>query len=227
MQRPAIFDSRFPPSERTFRGAISMRLASGGADLDDVVQVFTDAAEDFDDLFPDDAPVTPEEVPAIVDEVFAEYQRVVTAMSPDAEGLLAAIDDLFQAGILYSYGDGEEPSEAMEYLEDTLEAVVTEGGRLRGFLYSLVNDLDRMVLTQRLEVAFGTFDADSTAVEELARKAVEIFRTNGLAAQWSGDPTEPIVIEPIVIDAPLVEEDDDEDACGCGHDHGTEGHHHP
>lgn len=223
MQRPAIFDSRFPPSERTFRGAISMRLASGGADPDDLIEEFTQAAAEFDELFPDDAPVSPADVPAIVDEVLAEYQRVVTTMSPDADGLMAALDDLFAAGILYSYGEGEEPSDAMEYLEDSLEAIVTAGGQLRGFLYSLVRDLDRMVLHQRLEVSFGTFDADSTAVDELARKAVEIFRARGLAAGWSGAAEDPIVIEPIVIDAPLVESSD---TCGCGHDHGHGGHDH-
>ncbi len=224
MRKPAIFDSLYPPSERTFRGAISMRLASGGADVDDLVAVFTEAAADFDALFPDDAPVAPDEVPAIVDEVLAEYQRVVTTMSPDADGLLAALDDLFRAGILYSFGDGEEPSEAMEYLEDALEAIAAEGGQLRGFLYSLVGDLDRMVLTQRLQVSFGTFDADSTAVDDLARKAVEVFRSHGLAASWSGEQEDPLVIEPIVIDAPLVEDDDD--ACDCGHDHGPDAHRH-
>nr|NLI49253.1 hypothetical protein [Propionibacterium sp.] len=225
MQRPAIFDSRFPPSERTFRGAISMRLASGGADVDELVEVFTAAAEEFDELFPDDAPVDPADVPAIVDEVVAEYQRVVTAMSPDAEGLMGALDDLFRDGILFSYGDSEEASEALEYLEDAFEAVAAEGGQLRGFLYSLVKDLDAMVLRQRLEVSYGTFDADSTAVPTLARRAVEVFRNHGLAAHWSGDLGDRIVIEPMVVDAPLVESDD-EDACGCGHDHGPNGHQH-
>lgn len=222
MQRPAIFDSRFPPSERTFRGAISLRLASGGADIDELIEEFIEAAENFDELFPDDAPVAPADVPAIVDEVIAEYQRVVTTMSPDALGLMNALDDLFRAGILYSFGDSEEPSDAVEFLEDAFEAIAAEGGQLRGFLYSMVSDLDRLVLQQRLEVAFGTFDADSDAVPALAEKAVQIFRGHGLAARWSGDLDEPIVIEPILIDAPLVEDD----ACDCGHDHGAEGHQH-
>ncbi|HBX80646.1 MAG TPA: hypothetical protein DEG88_02170 [Propionibacteriaceae bacterium] len=224
MQRPVIFSSTFPPSERTFRGAISLRLASGGADVDELIEDFTVAAENFDEYFPDDAPVTPDEVPAIVDEVVAEYQRVVTEMSPDAVGLMTSLDDLFAAGILYSYGDTDEPSDALEFLEDALESIAAEGGQLRGFLYSVSGDLDDMVLHQRLEIAFGTFDADATALPALAEKAVQIFTAHGLAASWSGDPGHPIVIDPIVVDAPLVEEEDDDDHAGHHHDH--DGHHH-
>lgn len=220
MQRPAIFDSLYPPSERTFRGSIAMRLASGGADIDELIDSFTAAAEEFDDYFPDDAPVAPADVPAIVDEVIAEYNRVVTEMSPDAVGLMTALDDLFREGILYSYGDADEPSEAMELVEDAFERIAAEGGQLRGWLYSLVEDLDELVLHQRLRIAFGTFDADSTAVPALAEKAVEILKAHKLAAAWSGDVRDPIVVDPIVVDAPLVEDDPDDD-----HVHGEHCHH--
>ena len=33
----AAFSSKYPPSETTFRGAITMRLASGGADVEELV----------------------------------------------------------------------------------------------------------------------------------------------------------------------------------------------
>lgn len=209
MDRPVVFTSQFPPSERTFRGAVMMRLASGGADADELVEDFTELAGDFAEHFPDDAPIDPSEVPAVVDEVIAEYQRVVTTMSPDAVGLMESLDALLDAGILYSYGDAYEPSDAMAYLEEAFEAVVEAGGRLQGFLYSLVGDLDELVLDQRLEVAFGTFDATSSGIPALALEAVRVFTEHGLKASWSGDVDEPIVIEPIVVDAPLVADDDE------------------
>ncbi len=220
MTAPAAFASKYPPSERTFRGAITMRLASGGADVDELIEEFIEFAADFGQFFPDDAPVEPEEVEGIVDEVIAEYGRVVTEFSPDALGLLKSLDDLYDAGILYSYGDAFETSDAMEYLEDGFEVIAEKGGQCRGYLYSLVGDLDELVLHQRLEIAFGTFDADSAAVPSLAQEAVRILRANGLAASWSGDVTEPIVIEPMVMDAPLEPDDEDDE----GHDH--DGHRH-
>lgn len=218
MDKPAVFAGKYPPSERTFRGALSMRLASGGADVDDLVEDFTALAVAFDDYFPDDAPVDPADVPGIVDEVVAEYQRVVTTMSPDALALMTALESTFRAGILFSYGDADEPADAMEYLADACGAVEAEGGCLRGYLYALVGDLDELVLHQRLQLQFGTFDADSSAVGELAEEAVRLLREAGLAASWSGNQDDPIVVEPMLVDAPLVLADDDED------DHG--GHHH-
>ena len=224
MDKPAVFASKYPPSERTFRGAISMRLASGGADVDDLVADFTALALDFDEYFPDDAPVEPSQVPAIVEEVVEEYQRVVTTMSPDALALMDALDATFRAGILFSYGDADEPADAMEYLEDACGAVEAEGGRLRGYLFALVGDLDELVLDQRLELQFGTFDADSAAVEELAEESVRLLTQAGLKAGWSGRLEDPIVIEPMVVDAPLVLADEEDDA-GDG-DHHHDGHHH-
>ena len=225
MTAPAAFASKYPPSERTFRGAITMRLASGGADVDELIEEFVEFAADFGQFFPDDAPVAPEEVEGIVDEVLAEYGKVVTEYSPDALGLLKALDDLYAAGILYSYGDAFEASDAMEQLEDGMEVIAEKGGQYRGYLYSLVGDLDELVLHQRLEIAFGTFDADSAAVPALALEAVRILKANGLAASWSGDVADPIVVEPIVVDAPLELDDDDHDHDGHdGHDH--RGHRH-
>lgn len=197
-----------------------MRLASGGADADELAEDFAAMAEDFAEYFPEDIPVLPEEVPGIVDEVVAEYQRVVTTMSPDAAGLMAALDHLLDAGILYSYGDGFDDEDAMEYLEDAFEFMASQGGRLRGYLYSTVQDLDRLVLAQRLEVSFGTFDADRGAVAQLAQDAVALFRSDGLQASWSGDIEDPIVIEPMVVDAPLVATGEDE------HDHDHDHAHH-
>lgn len=215
MTKPAAFRSSYPPSDRTFRGAVTMRLASGGADVDELVREFTELAEDWEQNFPDDAPPVPASaVASVVDQVVAAYQEVVTEMSPDAVGLMTALDELFGAGILYSYGDAFEASDAMEELQAAFETIEADGGTLAGYLYSLVGDLDELVLDQRLEIAFGTFDADSDAVPALARKAVDILVTCGLKAGWSGDLDDPIVVEPMVMDAPLVSDDEHE-----GHDH--------
>jgi hypothetical protein len=209
MTKPAAFASQYPPSEHTFRGAITMRLASGGADVDELIEEFIELAADAALYFPDEAPITADAVPGIVDEVVAAYRAVVTEFSPDATGLLTALDQLFEAGILFSYGNAYDASEAMEQLEDAHEHLASEGGQLRGYLYSLIPDLDELVLDQRLDIAFGTFDADSEAVPALAEEAVRILTGNGLAASWSGDVQEPIVVEPIVMDAPLVDDSDE------------------
>lgn len=209
MTKPAAFNSPYPPSDHTLRGAITMRLASGGADVDELIDEFTELVESFEEHFPDETPVSPDEVEGIVDEVVAAYQTVVTEMSPDAVGLMTSLDDLFAAGILYSYGDAFEASDAMENLEDGFETIAAAGGQLRGYLYSLVGDLDEMVLDQRLEINFGTFDADSAAVPAVANEAVRVLVANGLKASWSGNLEEPIVVAPIIVDAPLVDEDDD------------------
>lgn len=214
MTRSAAFDGRFPPTDRTFRGAITMRLASGGADVDELVEEFIELAADWDDNFPDDAPpVAPEDVPAVVDEVVAEYQRVVTELSPDAIGLMSALDALFAGGILYSYGDAFETSDAMEALQDAFDTLEAQGVTLKGYLYSLVGDLDELVLAQRLEINFGTFDGDSDGVPALAARALEILTAAGLKASWSGDPGDPIVVAPMLVNAPLAVEDDHD------HDH--------
>ncbi len=243
MTRPAVFASQFPPAEDNLRGAIMLRLASGGADADELADDFAVMAEDFSDYFPHDTPVSPEGIAAVVDEVVAEYQRVVTVMSPDAAGLMAALDRLLEANILFSYGDGFEPAESMEYVEHAFEHIAAEGGRLRGYLYSTIADLDQLVLTSRLEVSFGVFDAEADTATELANDAVGLFRAAGLQASWSGDPDAPIVIEPMIVDAPLVDEDhactcgdvgcgeggcqgDADGQGGCGCDHGPEAHTH-
>lgn len=208
--KPAAFASRYPPSEHTFRGAITMRLASGGADVDELVEEFIELAENAGVYFPDEAPIAAEAVPGIVDEVVAAYREVVTELSPDAAGLLASLEQLFAAGILYSYGNAYDASDAMEQLEDAHLHLASEGGQLRGYLYSLIPDLDELVLDQRLDIAFGTFDADSADVAALAEQAVAILVRNGLKASWSGNPLESIVVEPIVVDAPLDEDDEDD-----------------
>lgn len=215
----AAFSSKYPPSETTFRGAITMRLASGGADVEELVDEFTEFAQNFAEFFPEDAPVAPADVPAVVDEVVDAYNEVVTELSPDAAALMASLDELFEAGILFSYGDAFEASDAMEDLEDALAQIEAGGGRLRGYLYSLIGDLDEMVLRGRLEIAFGTFDADSAAVPAVAAEAVRILTKNGLKASWSGEADAPIVVEPIVVDTPLVDAEDHECDGSCGHDH--------
>lgn len=210
MNLPAVFSSAYPPAVTNFRGAITMRLASGGADVDELVDEFTELAEDWAINFPDDAePVAAEDVPGVVDEVVAAYQQVVTQMSPDAAGLMAALDALFEAGILYSYGDAFEAGDATEELQRAFEIIEADGGTLRGYLFSLVGDLDELVLEQRLDITFGVFDGGTDAATELATDAVRILNACGLSASWSGVLDEPIVVAPMVLDAPLVVEDEE------------------
>jgi hypothetical protein len=215
MQTPAVFNSRFPPSEETFRGVIMTRLASGGAEVGEVIDDFTGIAEAFADYFPDEPPVSPSEVAAVVDEVVAEHRRVVTSLSPDAAGLMKVLDDLHDADILYSFGDAFDDEDAQEYVREALEYVTEAGGKLRGYLYSTIQDLDRMVLEQVLQVSFGVFGPGPA--DAIAREAVGVFAANGLAASWSGAGR--IVIEPIIIDAPLVDDEDEADAEPHDHSH--------
>lgn len=208
---PAVLTCRYPATDETFAGSIMLRIASGAADLDEITEDFTAIAEEFAEYFPDETPVAPEDVPALVDAIAEEHQRVVTAMSPDADALLLAMDDLLDAGIVVSFGQGYDADDAIAWAEDAADVLQEEGLETHGYAYSHAQDLSIMIMHQALALGFGTFTEDGAGAEDVARTTVEILSARGLKASWSGDITERIIIEPILFEAPLEEDDEDEE----------------
>ena len=204
-------ESAFPPDDATFTGAITLRLASGSASLEEVVEEFIELADDFELNFPDDDPVAPADVPAIVAAVAAEFNRCVTVTSPDAEALQLSLDALAGVQIAYLFGQAYDGAEALEMVNELRVEVEQQGVTLRGYLYSDIPALDRMILDRTLTIEVGVFD-DGDDVHVVADDAVAILRERGLQASWGGSPGDPILVRPIYFESPLVVEVTDTEA---------------
>ncbi len=150
-------ESAFPPDDATFTGAITLRLASGSASLEEVVEEFIELADDFELNVPDDDPVAPADVPAIVAAVAAEFNRCVTVTSPDAEALQLSLDALAGVQIAYLFGQAYDGAEALEMVNELRVEVEQQGVTLRGYLYSDIPALDRMILDRTLTPALREF----------------------------------------------------------------------
>jgi len=194
-------DSRFPPTEDTFRGTIMLRLAGGAGfeDTDELADAMAEAVAEFSEIWPDDDPVAPQDVPDVVLEVFDEYRRVVTDHSDDVAQLEEVRGELLVGyGIVYNLGLGYDTAEAVDIVSDMADALREEGHHVvRGYAYSHQQDVDRMILTGTLPIGFGTFTEDGEGAAQIGEDIVEVLREVGLPAVWNGSTDTRIEVTPI------------------------------
>lgn len=196
----ATLTSAYPPGEETFAGQIMLRLAGGiWEDTDDLIPEFQELAEEFEEFFPDEPAVDSHAVPDLIAAVLAEHQRVVTETSYDAIALYALADLLLQRGIVLSWGEGFDSSEATEQAAVLGKIAREQGVSVRGYCYAHAQDIDRLILTGRLYLGFGVFGPrDDAAAEVIGAEVVEILRAAALPTEWSGSADARIVCEPLL-----------------------------
>jgi len=189
---------RLPPDEHTFAGYLTLRVARGDSDVDDLREWVTDVVEanDFGDSFPDDPEPTLAEALAVLDEVVAEHDRLVPEPSADAVALVGVLEDLGRAGIATSFGEGWDAAEGAETGYAAARAL---GPGSRGYLYCTTQDLDGLVEAGLLYVGYSGLsagDLDESAV--IGRAAYDALTGAGLSVEWDGDPRGRLLVGPLV-----------------------------
>lgn len=206
LQRPdvtrghATLTSRYPPGEESLTRRMMLRLAAGAwEDTDELTAEFVEMAEEFAAYFPGEEPVDADDIPGVLEQVIAEYRRVVTDTSYDAIAFAALPELLAQRAIVTSWGDGFDSSEAVQVCSEFAGAARAAGTPARGYAYVHTQDLDGMILTGRLHIGFGVFGpADESAAAVIGGEIAAILRAAELPVEWDGRTSSRIHCAPVL-----------------------------
>jgi len=204
------FDSAYPPSPETFAGSLMLDVAIGMDEREDIEERIDELLEsdEFAEVFPGEPEPTAEEARSLLERVIAEHDRVVAEESADSIAFANAIGALFDAGVVASF-EGYDAIEAAHDAYALAEEMRADGADVRGYVYCHREDLERVVFTGRLVIGFSSLSAEPDETARIGRVVLDALVAAGLAAAWSGDPGERILIDPMRWEGPF--EDDDED----------------
>ena len=135
MASHAMLTSTSPPSFNLYEpqelsNDISLKLCHGWS-----VHEITAAYED--DM---DGDISDTDLPALIEEVRAEYARLITGPSEDAQRIDALRDALSQRDLSFSFDEGWDKGEAAEEGADR----ATDAGH-RGYAYCTTQDVDGLI----------------------------------------------------------------------------------
>lgn len=204
----ATLECAYPAGEETFTGLMMLRIATGAyEDTDELVDGLVEMAEEFEEYFPDVESVAPAAVPTLFQQVLDEYKRVVPTTSYDAYCLLSLTEILPSAGLVLSWGDGFDSSEALEVVRDLADQYAEQGIDMRGYVYAHTQDLERLVLTGDLYLGFGVLGPrDDVAAVAVGRQVVDVLRQLGLPFTWDGTVGARILVAPVLYEIELEDE---------------------
>lgn len=183
-ERDLNFTGTFPPDRETAIGRLVTRICIG-----------TDSRQDLEDRLRweiagdsalRDADITEESVPSVVGWLIDEHNQQVAAPSHTAFGLITALEQLTEEGIVFGFGEGAGVQDSLQGVSHAAEVLIAEGRRVDGYCFSTVDDVERMIFEQRLYVAFGVFTLDGQGATEIGDRIATAFRAHDLSVEWEG-----------------------------------------
>ncbi len=135
----------------------------------------------------------------LVEEVCAEYARLVPEASEDAKRIEALHAALANRNLSFSFDEGYTKAEAVE-----------DGGKHakeaghRGYAYCTQQDVDSVIHSGLLYFGFGDRENPSLETDaEVATLVVEALKEIGLNPVWDGNANARITCENFVFELPL------------------------
>lgn len=201
MARGRYFNGSFPPDQVTFAGAVMLKVATSVDDRDALVDGFTEIGQQMSEYFPE-PDMAPAEVTHLVDLVIRDHNEQVTSASPQTLALFDAFDAMAISGIVYSFAEGGDTTEALLEIGDSAQLLAQQGVEVRGYCYAHAQDTDELIMAGYLALGFGVFADTSTGAETIGDEVVTTLRSFGLEVVWDGSPERRIVVGPMVYELP-------------------------
>jgi hypothetical protein len=144
------------------------------------------------------------EVPWLRKEVKKEAARkqaeeATWPATTDCDRLDRAFATMEAAGLIVEQDAGLTKSDGLEIVTETYEDAVEEGEAdgIVGYCYYHGQDLDRVMGSGELCLAFGDFDGDENRCVEVGRLVKRDLEDAGFEVQWSGSVHERILVRGI------------------------------
>lgn len=135
----------------------------------------------------------------LVEEVSAEYARLVPEASEDAKRIQALHEALAKRNISFSFDEGYTKAEAVED-----GGTHAEKAGHRGYAYCTQQDVDSVIHIGLLYFGFGDYENPSLETDaEVAALVVEALKEVGLSPVWDGNANARIMCEDLVFELPL------------------------
>lgn len=200
-----MFSSSFPPSDdllepSPLRNDIALRLCHGESRRDihnDYIEVLDDPTEweaSHDEPYPED-------FDAIIDEVAAEYGRLVTEKSEDVKRLDALRDELAQCDISFTFNEAWDLSDGVWVGSELAE----EEGR-SGYVYCHRQDISRVIYDGELYFGFSAMEKSEEATLKVGEQLVEALRAVGFDPEWNGSTTGRVLCHDVALEFPLADD---------------------
>lgn len=200
-----MFSSSFPPSDdllepSPLRNDIALRLCHGESRRDihnDYIEVLDDPTEweaSHDEPYPED-------FDAIIDEVAAEYGRLVTEKSEDVKRLDALRDELAQCDISFTFNEAWDLSDGVWVGSELAE----EEGR-SGYVYCHRQDISRVIYDGELYFGFSAMEKSEEATLKVGEQLVEALRAVGFDPEWNGSTTGRVLCHDVALEYPLADD---------------------
>ena len=191
MRQHAMKSSKFPPSfdlyeSQTLTSDISLKLCHGWS-TEEITSYYLDEPE------PD--------LPAALEEVRAEYARLITGPSEDAQRISALEQALAARGLSFSFDEGWDTAEGAE---EGAERARAAGHR--GYAYCTQQDVDRVIDSGELYFGFSSMDNPGSAEDaEIGQAVVDALKEVGLSPQWGGSTKERVACSGLVFELALAD----------------------
>lgn len=206
MAAHAMLTSSFPPSFNLYESQeltsdISLMLCHGWGTAE-ISASFEDEMSDPDDWAAVHGDTPMPDLPALIDKVRAEYGRLITGPSQDAERIGALRRALSDRDLSFSFDEGWDKSEAAEDGADRAE----EAGH-SGYAYCTTQDVDRLIHDGELYVGFSSMDnPGSDADTDIGHALVSALEEVGFDPQWDGTANARVQCSGLVFELPLADD---------------------
>lgn len=178
------FTGSFPPDPRTALGRLMMRICIGTdtvAELEDQLR-----HEVSRDTALREADITEDTVPEVVEWLIQDHNAQVHFPSQTAHGLISAFDELTEGGIVFGFGEAPDVEQSLTAISNAANTLAQQGFPIDGYCFSTIPDLERMILEQRLFVAFGVFDPAGAGALQIGERIAQTFVEHDLQVDWNG-----------------------------------------
>ena len=196
MAAHAMLTSKFPPSFNLYESQelandISLMLCHGWSTFE-ISASFED--EMLDNPMPD--------LPDRIEEVRAEYGRLVPEASADAQRIAALKQALEQRDLFFSFDEEWDKADAAAECAEKAE----DAGN-RGYVYCTNQDVDRLIHDGELYFGFSSMDAPGTDADiAIGEALIDALKEVGFSPEWTGSTTARVACSGLVFELPL--EDD-------------------
>lgn len=199
--------SKYPPSQsypevEKLENDIALYMAMG-VPFDEIEDNFLDEFEIEDEweLARGDEP-KPDDLNAVIEEVAAEYRRVVPEPSEDARKFEQFKCELEQRRIAFSFGEGFDRHEAAVEGAELAETLGFDG-----YAYCHLQDVARLITDGKLYIGFYSLDLeDDEAALAVGHKVMEALTAAGFTPEWDATLDARIELGGIRWEIPLNED---------------------
>lgn len=178
------FTGSFPPDPHSAIGRLMLRICIGTDSRAELQEQLRQEVARDDALH--EADITEESVPEVVDWLIEEHNTQVHFPSQTAYGLITAFDELTESGIVFGFGEGNDVQEALTAISNAANTLAQQGFPIHGYCFSTIPDVERMILEQRLYVAFGVFDETGEGAVGIGERVARAFAEHDLQVDWNG-----------------------------------------